>query len=263
MFSEREHNLRVLEDHVLSGEQAADREHSVRAERTMMMSQATFRDAFASIPGLTENVVTALVTTQIQNEVRRADISLHAVLQGLVDKTLHEELNSAEFENRLFRQMEGGALSRSRGKKMTEVMLDKQGLIPSLAAISKNENKKTVIVKLERESRLQKFIKVSYSKGERLASPIDWHPTDTSDERKSEKSSIDTSEQQALCLPPCNDVTAGNKSRQYIRTEERKLDVSSLRIVELVNKCILGTVADRNNRLLERSSRYNDDVAHK
>lgn len=56
---------------------------------------------------------------------------------------------------------------------------------------------------------------------------------------------------------------AGSKSRGYNLKLERELDVTGLRAIEPVNHHLTTTVDYRNNRLLNKSSHYDDDMAHK
>lgn len=69
-------------------------------------------------------------------------------------------------------------------------------------------------------------------------------------------------EEQASDLPPCNDVTARNKSRSYKTEIQRKLEVRSFRIIEPVSDCFAATVHYRNFHLLKKLSFSDDDAVH-
>lgn len=76
------------------------------------------------------------------------------------------------------------------------------------------------------------------------------------------KAHSETSEEQALALPPWNDMTVGNKSRRLKTKPERQLDVLVLMLAEPINDCFDAAVNQRNYRFLKKSSRYDSDVTH-
>lgn len=113
------------------------------------------RDAIAGIHSLIEDAVTAIATTKGQNGVRRTDNWLQAMLKSLVNKTLDEKLYFVNFENCLLRRIEEVIASCLQVKKMTEEVLHNQNFIAPVAAIVREETKKSMDVELEREDRRQ------------------------------------------------------------------------------------------------------------
>lgn len=73
---------------------------------------------------------------------------------SLVDKTLDEKLGYAKFENLLLRKIEEATLSPCQVKKMTEDMLDNQGVSAPVPKTVKREAKKAFNIRLERKDRL-------------------------------------------------------------------------------------------------------------
>lgn len=70
------------------------------------------RDHIPDNSGFTKDAVTALVTNEDQNRVKRMDSRLQGMLQGLVNKTLEEKLNSDESETRFLPKIEEAATPR-------------------------------------------------------------------------------------------------------------------------------------------------------
>lgn len=65
----------------------------------------------------------------------------------------------------------------------------------------------------------------------------------------------------ATKLAPWKEVMAGSNPTRYAPKTERKLDLSSFRVIKLVNARFAAAVGYRNYRSLNKSSRYGDDVA--
>lgn len=78
----------------------------MRAEMAVLVTQATMRDTITAIPGLIEDILTALLIRKGRNEVNRAEDRLWAMLQDLVHKAIKEKQNSVKLEYRLLRKVE-------------------------------------------------------------------------------------------------------------------------------------------------------------
>lgn len=85
--------LGALADHIVSEQQLTEKECTMRAETAVIDYQATLRDTNPGISLLIEDALTALVTPEGHKGVKRADIRVKAMLQGLVEETLDERLN--------------------------------------------------------------------------------------------------------------------------------------------------------------------------
>lgn len=113
--SEWEDILGSLADHVVAEGHLAKEDHPMRSEKTVTVSQETLTNAIVGFLGLIEDAVTSLVTIKSDNGITRTNNGLHALLQGLIKKTIDKELNSVELESRLFQ-------NRSRSKNVTAAL---------------------------------------------------------------------------------------------------------------------------------------------
>lgn len=66
--SKRDRTLSALDFHRVSAEHPAEKERSRRSERTLAVSEATLRDAIASIFGLNKDGMTALDNLKVKME---------------------------------------------------------------------------------------------------------------------------------------------------------------------------------------------------
>lgn len=82
------------------------------AKRVVLISQPTFMDAIMGIFVSIEDAMTALTTLKGQNAAKKADSTLQAMSQGLVNKMLDKKLNSVEVKERLLPKIEKAAPSR-------------------------------------------------------------------------------------------------------------------------------------------------------
>lgn len=122
-------------------------------------------------------------------------------MQGLVDKEIDEELNSVEFESRLFREVKKVVSSLLQVKKMTKVMLENQDFIaPGVINIRKGAGS-TVDVTSEREYWRRKLVEAAYSTNARSVSSNDRPRTSISDKRISKNSIHIDCETMALGYP--------------------------------------------------------------
>lgn len=71
--SERVHTLGALVDKLVSEEHPAEEKRLMPDERAILVTQVPFRKGMVSIPWLTEETMTALVTPEGHNGVKRAD----------------------------------------------------------------------------------------------------------------------------------------------------------------------------------------------
>lgn len=75
------------------------------------------KDATVGIVCLNEDTVTALVSPDGHNGLKRADTRPHAMLNGLVSNSLDKKLNSVDFDDCLFRKLEETTPSRRQVKQ--------------------------------------------------------------------------------------------------------------------------------------------------
>lgn len=116
----------------------------MRSRKTVTVSHVMLLDDSADIPGLVDDAVIALVTLKGHNKVKTTDNCVQVVLQGFVNNTLDEKLNSVEFEDHLLQKIEGVTPSRQQVKNMAGTMFHNQDIIASVAKIVKKETKKAV-----------------------------------------------------------------------------------------------------------------------
>lgn len=90
-FSEQKGTIGALADPIVSEEEPAREKHSMRAERTVIVTQEMSRDAIAGICWLIEDAVTALVTLRGRNGVPIVDNPLQPMLQGLENEMIEEK----------------------------------------------------------------------------------------------------------------------------------------------------------------------------
>lgn len=102
------------------------------------------------------------------------------MLRGLVNKTIHENLNSVEFEGLLLRKIEETKTLRMHVKMIQEGMIDNQYFIDLVAPVIKKETKNAVDVKSKIGAGQQKFDKAAYSTDARSAASSGPPPTDIS-----------------------------------------------------------------------------------
>lgn len=100
-----EDTLDVFADHVVPEEHPGEEEHPMQLQNTVMVSQATWRDAIASISSLIEEAVNALVCIEGQDGVTRTDNRLQTRLRRLANKTLVENLSSVAIEYHFLRKI--------------------------------------------------------------------------------------------------------------------------------------------------------------
>lgn len=159
--SEQEDTLSALAGQVLFEEQPAEEQHQMRAEKKLIVRQAPLKDAIAGIPGLIVDTVIALVTPQGQNGVKRADIHLQAMLQGLMHRTLHERLNYVKFEDCLLPEVKEATPARRQVRKVMEAVSEDQDFIAWVSKIIKKKIKKAVNAGSEREDRRRKIVEAA------------------------------------------------------------------------------------------------------
>lgn len=94
-------------------------------------------------------------------------------------------------------------------------MLDDKGFLAPVSMMVKKETKRAVDIESERENRHRKFVDVPYNTGARSAPSSDRSPTDIFNEWTNNKAYSETLEKEDTFLSISNDVTDGNKSKQY------------------------------------------------
>lgn len=134
-------------------------------ENPVAVGQLVLKDSIVGILILIGDAVSTLLTNGGHNGVKRTDNTLQAMLQGLVNKTRDEKINSVDFEYRLLREIERRTASRWQVKETTEAILDNLDSISPVETIFKKETKNVVDVASERENRREKFVEAAYSTG--------------------------------------------------------------------------------------------------
>lgn len=163
--------------------------------------------------------------------------------------------------HRPYRQVEDITSSFRCAKWTTEATLDNQDFTAPVAAIAKMEAEKAGDVEWRGKEGHQKFVEAAYSTGKRCAASNGRLPTDILEKRTDKKAYSEFSEEPVPELPPWNVVMAGSKSKRYTTKPERELNVYCLKVIEPVKDRFAAAVHNQNDRLLKRSSRYDDDVA--
>lgn len=72
-LSNREDTLGTLADHIVSEKEPTEKEHPVRAEKTVTMRQETLMDAFVGFSDLTKDYGSAVITLKDHNRILRAE----------------------------------------------------------------------------------------------------------------------------------------------------------------------------------------------
>lgn len=98
---EREDFFATLTIHVVPKEHLAKKKRRNRAEKKVVLSQDTMRDAITGLLKLVADTTAALLTTKRHSEIESKEDRLEIIIHGRLNKLITEKLRSVGFENRL------------------------------------------------------------------------------------------------------------------------------------------------------------------